>query len=382
MAESLAKSICFVIDDLTFCGGAHVATFNLIKALAKRGVVIDILTMRRPPETHPILRCVREIRLLRTKVSLVGKLARRIGMTAFGNWPLFQFQNLDETAQWLELHDTVCCISEVSPLRWLVASLGARCRKVQFLHTDYIGWTRFSKDAASVTRFDGPLYSRMDCVGIVGESNARRLKARYPRLAERIHPFYNLIELPQSQQCTKPMNKYFTIVTSGRPNWGPPKKTEFSIEVAAELKRRGCDFVWKVFGSGPASHMERLKKYAARLDVSDCFILAGFTSDIQSEFRAADVTALLSAYEGCANSIYESLLCGVPVIATDVGCASEQIQDGVTGRLLRMDVSEVANAIEYLIRDRNTVERWKQNLIGYKYDNEAALDGLMKLLDV
>lgn len=382
MADETHKRVCFIIDDMGFRGGAHVATFNLIKALASRGVVVDVLAISVPEHGTACSRPITDIRQIKYKHGIIARIKRRIGLFVCGNWPLCQFEDLHEIVKWLKSHDTVCCISEASTLRWLVASLGNSCRKVQFIHTDYVGWTQLSPQSRSATRFDSVIYSRMDCIGIVGASNSKRLKQRFPRLADRIFPFYNLIDQPQMKAGKKGSNKCFTIATVGRPNWGPPKKTEFSIKVAAELKRRGVKFTWKVYGSGPSEDVKRLNKYAAKLEVADCFLFAGYTPNITAEVRSADIMALLSAYEGCANSIYEALLCGTPVIATDVGCASEQIQDNITGRIVRMDVGEVADVIETLIKDRTILASWKKNLEGYKYDNNCALNGLAKLLGI
>ena len=253
------------------------------------------------------------------------------------------------------------------------------------IHTDYVGWRQYSPDAHSVTRLDRFLYSKMDCVAVVGKRNSERMKALLPGLADKIVPFYNIIKdskiadyVGEMPQC----GDHFKIATIGRPNWGPPKKTEASIEVAAELKRRGCDFDWIVYGNGPGDQVSRLKNYARSLCVEDCFCFAGFTQDVGTVLRAADVMALFSAYEGCSNAVYESLLCGTPVLATDVGCAREQIKDNVTGRVLDMDVHGIADAIESLIKDRNIVRQWKKNLAGYEYDNAKALGGLMEVLGV
>ena len=55
---------------------------------------------------------------------------------------------------------------------------------------------------------------------------------------------------------------------------------------------------------------------------------------------------MISEPAGCPNASLEALAAGVPVVATDVGGASEQIVDGVTGRLVaRRDAAALAEAI-------------------------------------
>lgn len=386
MNSGNAKTICLIVDDLTFRGGAHIATLALAEELVTLGTTVDVATMSDESAIDSLKGGASGIKRIKPKAGFIGRVLRFVGMSAGGVWPVCQFEHAGELRRWLESHDTVCCVSECSPLRWLTASLGGSCRKVQMIHTDYVGWRQYSPDAHRVTRLDRFLYSKMDCVAVVGKKNAERMKALLSGLADKIVPFYNIIKDGVKTSFggieTECSSGRFKIATIGRPNWGPPKKTEASIEVAAELKRRGCDFDWIVYGNGPGDQVSRLKNYARSLCVEDCFCFAGFTQDVGTVLRAADVMALFSAYEGCANAVYESLLCGTPVLATDVGCAREQIKDNVTGRVLDMDVHGIADAIESLIKDRNIVRQWKKNLAGYEYDNAKALKGLMEVLGV
>ena len=51
--------------------------------------------------------------------------------------------------------------------------------------------------------------------------------------------------------------------------------------------------------------------------------------------RNSSATAMMiSEPAGCPNASLEAMAAGLPVIATDVGGAAEQVLDGVTGRLV------------------------------------------------
>jgi glycogen synthase len=72
-----------------------------------------------------------------------------------------------------------------------------------------------------------------------------------------------------------------------------------------------------------------------------------------------DVFAMISEPSGCPNASLEALAAGVPVIATDVGGAREQVIDGKSGRLVpARDASALANAIV----DSRTIRRGAQPL--------------------
>lgn len=89
-----------------------------------------------------------------------------------------------------------------------------------------------------------------------------------------------------------------------------------------------------IVGDGPErSHLHEL---AVTMGVSDRVQFVGNIS--QSElviiYQSADALVLASSSEGMANVILESIACGTPVVATDVGGAKEVLVQDDFGRLL------------------------------------------------
>jgi glycosyltransferase involved in cell wall biosynthesis len=59
-------------------------------------------------------------------------------------------------------------------------------------------------------------------------------------------------------------------------------------------------------------------------------------------------------YDNSPLSVYESFLHETPVLASDIGGISEQIQDGVTGRLFRPgSVENLKTSLSWMLSDRN-----------------------------
>jgi teichuronic acid biosynthesis glycosyltransferase TuaC len=76
-------------------------------------------------------------------------------------------------------------------------------------------------------------------------------------------------------------------------------------------------------------------------------------------YTAADLFCLPSHNEGCPNVVLESLACGTPVVATDVGGVSELVREGVSGRLVkRRSVEELSTCIASALE-----ARWDQGAI-------------------
>lgn len=84
----------------------------------------------------------------------------------------------------------------------------------------------------------------------------------------------------------------------------------------------------------------------------------GETGDIAGFHAECDVFVMISDPAGCPNASLEALAAGLPVIATDVGGASEQVIDGVNGRLVpSRDVHAFARAMVELAEAPETRER-------------------------
>ena len=386
------KDLLVVIESVNFNGGAHVATWAMIDALVARGWRIDVMTASEPTDAmrRRLAACaihVMDAPFPRHGVRhVVQGVCNRLHLGWVPNW------SIDPTGAARRLaadYKTTLVVGENSHLRNLVGAVKGP-RKVVFIHTDYAVWRTMRGCDRDDARCDRWTYRAFDVIGVVGKPNAARFAACFPAFAPKVRAFHNI--LPQAAETAvgrvaapdapRPANAVFKIASISRLEWGPQKKTELSIEVAARLKAHGLAFDWTVYGDGAAPEVTQLKAFMREKGVEDCFHLPGYTSDPRRAMREADVTTLFSAYEGVSNAIYESLLCGTPVLATDVGAASEQIRDGETGRVLPVDAAAITDALADAIAHRETVAVWRRNLAGYAYDNEQVVREYEEILSV
>jgi len=104
---------------------------------------------------------------------------------------------------------------------------------------------------------------------------------------------------------------------------------------------------WRLYlyGAGPMRH--GLERLVDRFDLSDRVVFAGQVTGVEEIWASNHVLVLPSREEGLPLAIIEAMLCGRPVIATDVGGNSEVVEDGVTGFLADAPtVASVAKALE------------------------------------
>jgi glycosyltransferase involved in cell wall biosynthesis len=99
-----------------------------------------------------------------------------------------------------------------------------------------------------------------------------------------------------------------------------------------------------------------LSTQVAAAGLRDCIHLLGLRHDVEYLFAGVDITCLSSAFgEGFSNVLGESMACGVPCVATDVGDARAII--GQTGLVVPpRDPAALASAIVSLI-DRPSADR-------------------------
>ncbi len=109
------------------------------------------------------------------------------------------------------------------------------------------------------------------------------------------------------------------------------------------------------FGRGNAE--KGVMALAKRLKVDHRVSFHGQVSDIVDVYRSHQALILPSRYEGLPLAIIEAMLCGRPVITTNVSGNPELLEDNVTGFIAKATTAkEVALAIERAFHNRSKLE--------------------------
>lgn len=146
-------------------------------------------------------------------------------------------------------------------------------------------------------------------------------------------------------------------------NVNPQKGHEYFIRAAALIRRERPEARFLVVGAFHETHTrygERVRDLARELGVLDATVFTGSRDDVQRMFQAMDVSLITSVphSEGTTTTAMESMACGVPVVATDVGAVAEVVDDGVTGHVVPpLDPEAIAEATLRLLRDPDQRER-------------------------
>lgn len=130
----------------------------------------------------------------------------------------------------------------------------------------------------------------------------------------------------------------------------PVKGVPYLLQAFQQLlqKERAIDLY--LIGTGPLEG--ELRKQAQELGIAEKTHFMGRKPHDQIPLwvNSADVVVLTSLSEGLPSILLESMGCGRPMVATDVGGIKEILQDGVTGKLANsQDVDHITSCLQEVL---------------------------------
>lgn len=136
------------------------------------------------------------------------------------------------------------------------------------------------------------------------------------------------------------------------------KGQDVFVKAAAILKDKEPDLHFLIIGSpfpGNEDHLIRLQNMIKEFGLQDFVTITGDVEDIKAAISALDISVLPSAFpEPFGGVVIESMAFSKPVIGTNVGGTTEQINDGITGYLINPnDQNELADSIIKLVHDKS-----------------------------
>jgi glycosyltransferase involved in cell wall biosynthesis len=175
-------------------------------------------------------------------------------------------------------------------------------------------------------------------------------------------------ELPNAELVRNPFNVNY----DASPPWPPLGRNgelRFACVGRLEPPGKGQDILFEVLAGrawatrdwqlhlyGDGENRNGLERWAQHLGVTDRVVFEGHVADIEKVWALNHVLVMPSRIEGLPLAVIEAMLCGRPVVATNVAGA-EVVEDGVTGFLAEAaTVGCVGNALERFWTRRDAAE--------------------------
>jgi len=376
-------------------GGMNVYVRDLSRALARKGIVVDVFT-RSQDDCAP--RVVHDL----------GPGARVMHIPAGPEQPI----PVSETERYLDefvanILDFAACeglrYDVIHSHYWLSGIAAEALSKawggtpiVQMFHTLGHMKNQIARDAserASQSRIDGETHVVQIADRIVAPTpaeveqlirlyGARREKIVVAPPGVDLAHFHPIPQLQAKQMIGIPPQRK-NILFTGRIE--PLKGIDTLLEAIALLKQRHIadlsETCVTIIGGNPWAEtldeeMERLQRMSLELGLDDLVAFAGARDQnvLPYYYAAAEMVVMPSHYESFGMVALEAMAMGTPVIASEVGGLAYVVCDGYNGFLVpRRDAQALARRIADLLNDRTLRERLSRNAIHYARDYDWSI---------
>ncbi len=119
----------------------------------------------------------------------------------------------------------------------------------------------------------------------------------------------------------------------------PQKGLDFLLRSSFDVRAQRPDTRWVIVGDHIAAHMMRPVYDRILEEGKQHITFEGEVprSEVETYYRAADCLVVPSLYEGCPYVILEGMRAGIPIVASDIPCFREILDDRRTGLLVPLD---------------------------------------------
>jgi glycosyltransferase involved in cell wall biosynthesis len=198
---------------------------------------------------------------------------------------------------------------------------------------------------------------------IVCVSQAVAQQFRSPRAAPKLHILYNgfpIAEFPavstsriNAFRVRYNLNGNLLVGLVGRIKIGRKGQDVF-LKAASGIRSRFPNVRFLLIGSpfpGNEEQLPAMQRLISELKLENQVIYTGDVEDIKAAYAALDVTVQASVLpEAFSGVVIEAMAMGKPVVASNCGAASEQIENNETGMLVEPgDVAELGSALIKLL---------------------------------
>ncbi|CAM1363714.1 Glycosyl transferase [Tenacibaculum sediminilitoris] len=195
-------------------------------------------------------------------------------------------------------------------------------------------------------------YTKSDLVTSVSKFNTK-WEFHYGLAPQKSKVIYNGVDENRFSTGEKPENLKHTPTVVAIARIFALKDVITMIKTCEYVKEKIPNVKFIVYGDKKADldYVSECEALIQKLNLATNFILAGHHSQPNKAFLEGDISILTSISEGFPYTVIESMSCGVPVVATDVGGVAEAINEKTGFVCKPKDYKALGEKVIYLLEN-------------------------------
>lgn len=268
-------------------------------------------------------------------------------------------------------------ISFVTPHNIVLDKVQAK-KKICWIHTDY---THIDVNTA----LELPIWSGYDHIVSISKDVTKKFCQTFPTLHNKIIEIENILSPKfvhqQADVESHPLDMQkaehgYTLLTIGR--YCASKKLEEIPVICRMLTEKGLTVKWYIIGYGGSD--EYIRRAIVEEGMEENVILLGMRANPYPYIKLCDWYIQPSRYEGKSVVVREAQILGKPVIITDYPTSASQVQNGVDGIIVPMDMNKCTEAIAMALTDERQKKRIVDYLVTHDYGNKSEVEKIYSLV--
>ncbi len=332
---------------------------------------ITVHVNREIENLHRGLRGVRALlftgHLLLAFGSLLRMLMSKISRAWAGRWLAYLMPRFTDLT-----FDLIIDYGGQQQLYYMVDKLDGK-KKITFFHNDYSKWPYYyAADRLYYPKVDQILSISQTCVDV--------LKAYFPDCKDKISVMQNisspvLITKQANETVDLPIAPLL-LVSLG--HIMRRKGTDFSIDAAKILQKKGVEFKWMLVGKVVEKDLIRRIEQEG---LADRFVVLGIRSNPYPYIKAADIYVHPARFEGKSIALDEAKILCKPIIVTNFSTVNDQFEDRVNASICEMNGDALADAIIELAANKELRQSYVAYLNAHIVDNSSEVEKLYTFID-
>lgn len=254
----------------------------------------------------------------------------------------------------------------------LVSKYIRASKKIAFFHT------QLDTQREDITYYESYL-NNFDKLYGVSRDLVKSLKLYLPSLKDRIVYYPHILNKDMMLEWSVEYKAVWPstgirILSVGR--LAKQKGFDLIPEIAAKLQKDNVQFQWLIIGEG--AFKTTIENAIAKYDMNNFVFIENAKPNPYPFFASCDIYVQPSRYEGYCLTLAEARAFTKPIVSTIFDGATEQLENGKCGKIVKCDVDSLYSAIKKLIVDSQSRNNFVREL---SYQTISNFDGVNMIMN-